>query len=137
MKKHLLLSLIIIAASVCIPLVVYANGLTWSFGGKILATEVPDVTCYGSGTGPVVLLSNLTSIGSAARSTSTTAVRSIYGVLPFYTQINTSPTPRAGQWILGRANIIPDFNNCAINVGQYRIPFPVRDTDNYRTSGRF
>lgn len=151
MKKHLVISLIIIVVVLC-PAFAYANFAmpTSSFGGKVIATSLPFTSCYSFGTGPILLSSNLESLGSAVTSSvgsgqPTTArvsntVSGIYGAIPFYAQYSfsstmpfISATPKAGDWILGRASIIPNFTTCAIKDFPV-IPFPVRTTSNYKVS---
>lgn len=159
MNKHLIISFFIIIGILVFPTFAHAVFVrsTSSFGGKVLSTTVPSVVCTGFGTGPVLLINNISSLGSAVYSgvsggqqviTKTANVAGgIYGAIPFYTKINiipsfgggttgfVSPTPKVGDWILGNADIIPDFSTCAIQAGPARIPFPVRDTSQYNTSG--
>lgn len=102
---------------------------TVPFGGRVLSTKIPSVSCLGIGTGPVVLMSNLASgIGAASGSN---IVGNIYGTLPLYA---TNPTrvPKAGQWILGNHSIIPSFSTCVIGESA---PFPVKKTSTYGVSG--
>ncbi len=144
MKKHALISIIIIAVVAVIPAMAHA-AFTSSFGGRIILTEIPDVDCYDSGTGPLVIISslkmtgtsvNLHNTGTAAKSAASAAANTVYGVynaIPFYAE-QSSSTPTAGGWILGRASIIPSFTTCDIQIGTYQIPFPVRTTSNYKTS---
>jgi hypothetical protein len=130
MKKNLFISIGIIFLLVVVPLFAHAASFisnTKSFGGKILSTTIPLVTCSGIGTGPVVLIRNLTVMPST--------------FLPFYAQTNysnypfTSGTPKAGDWILGTASAMLDTTTCSIQVGEFKIPFPVHDTNYYKTSG--
>jgi hypothetical protein len=149
MKKHAIIGILVIILILGVPAFTYAT-LTASFGGKVITTTVPDVTCTGSGTGPVVLLSSLLHLTSAVV-VSTPAVKTtvpvrvggvvsgLFGAIPFYTQSTSSSstsgsTPQPDSWILGRANVIPDFSTCYLQLGPYRLPFPVRDTSNYKTS---
>jgi hypothetical protein len=157
MKKHAVISLAMIAIFLSLPFIVNAATFvnnTTSFGGKVLLTQLPLVTCSGSGTGPIVLISNLASVATAAYSTTPktgqTAIqhvggvaKGIYGAIPYYTTSGTSGNsgsftsskPKAGDWILGRADTIPEFTTCKIQIATYKIPFPVKDTSNYKTSG--
>lgn len=113
MKSHQIISIILIVFILAIPTVLYAALLTRSFGGKVILTTIPIVTCTGSGTGPVVLIK--------------------MNGLPYYTE-SQQKTPKVGDWILGRANIIPNFSTCNIQAGPYKIPFPVRTTSDYNIS---
>ncbi len=134
MKHHRQLVLLILGL-ITIPYITHAalnfsKAPSVSFGGKVLSTKIPSVSCFGVGTGPIVLVSNLASgIGAATGQGST--VGNIYGAVPIYT---TSPTkvPKAGQWILGRHQIIPNFNTCVIGESA---PFPVKKTTIYNVSG--
>jgi len=140
-----------------VPAFAYANfpTLTSSFGGRVITPDLPIATCYGLGTGPVVLASSIESLGSAVESAAgvggqTTPARvnnvvsGIYGAIPFYTTFSLSAdagggfhfvgsVPKTGDWILGRASVIPSFTTCTIS--DTVIPFPVRKTSDYKTSG--
>jgi hypothetical protein len=155
MKKHVVISITLIALSILIPFVTHAavfSKPTISFGGRVLLTTIPLVTCTGSGTGPVVLLSNLASVASATYSTvpkngqsagqkAGGVVNGIYGAIPYYATSDYSrlpfmaKRPQAGDWILGTANMIPEFTTCSIQIANYKVPFPVKDTNKYNTSG--
>jgi hypothetical protein len=132
MHKHKSIVLAVAAIMVGVPLISHAAGITPSFGGRVLTTKIPSVTCYGTGTGPVLLVSNL----SAARSTLqggsvSNIVTSAYGVIPFYTT-SANKTPKPGGWILGTHQMIPNFSTCTIGS----FPFPVKKTtNNYGVSG--
>ncbi len=153
MKRHMILSLIIIAVLVTVPVLVSATSLTrstssyltQSFGGKVLTPNLSIATCIGFGTGPVVLYNNVSSLASGALSAANSgapaenrisgAVSGIYNAIPFYASPNfgkSSALPKAGDWILGRASIVPDFSRCFIT--DTPIPFPVRNTSNYQVS---
>lgn len=158
MKKHTIISLVLIALYIIVPLVANAAifvNKTSSFGGKVILTTIPGIGCVGFGKGPIVLSSSLQSLGSAIYSgvdgSQPTANRvvgaaaGLYGAIPFYASeisitensaggLLVSKPPSVGQWILGRANVIPEFSTCAIGYPPDGIPFPVRDTSNYRTS---
>jgi hypothetical protein len=154
----MIISIAIIMVVSVVPALVHAT-LTASFGGKVLLTKIPGITCIGIGTGPVVLSSNLESFGSAVLSATgvgtggePTAVRvggtvaGLYGAIPFYANpsisistvggpgssfsVFVSPQPKIGDWILGEASLIPNFNTCLAGP----IPFPVRQTSNYKVS---
>jgi hypothetical protein len=112
MKRHMIISLAIIAIVIATPFVANAAGLTRSFGGRILSTTIPLVTC--SGIGPTTL--------------------SNFSGMSLYTT-NFAKTPKAGDWILGRVNIIPEYTSCQIQVGTYKIPYGVRDSSYYGLSG--
>ncbi|MDB5254720.1 MAG: hypothetical protein JWL92_96 [Candidatus Nomurabacteria bacterium] len=116
MKRHMIISFIMIAIFIAIPLITNASTLTSvlltkSFGGRVIATSLPIVTCIGTGTGPITL----TKINE----------------LSLYTT-DITKRPKVGDYILGRVNIIPNFSTCTI----YDIPYPVRTTNgsNYRIS---
>jgi hypothetical protein len=148
MKKHTYFGIIIITLLVLIPGLAFAT-ITASFGGRVIGTSIPLVNCTGIGTGPVVLISSLEHLGSAVVYTTASpgnqtsvptrakgVVSGIYGAIPFYTNENGASEPSQGDWILGNANIVPNFSTCSIQVGTFKIPFPVRPTSNYRVSGR-
>jgi len=128
--------------------VVYASA-TFSFGGKVQRTTAPLVTCTGSGT-LVVLSGNYTAaINGAIKATLesqssdnktqktvqevASGIKGIYGSMPFYTT-DSSKTPRIGGWILGKADIAPDFKTCKRQIGPYKIPYPVRKIESYNVS---
>jgi hypothetical protein len=144
-KRHQIISIIIIVL-VFAPVFAYASFATAavsSFGGRVVSTKLPLVTCYGAGTGPLLLLSNLSSVGSAVYSSTGSGqpvatrtnniVSGTFGAIPFYASSN-SAVPRPGGWILGNAHIIPSFSTCDLQVGEYQIPFPVRTTSQYNVS---
>jgi hypothetical protein len=127
-----------------------AAAAAFSFGGKVIATTVADVNCTGDGT-LVVLSSNATAAANAALnyyfeskskanktqktvSEVSDVISGIYGSIPFYAT-DSSKKPKVGGLILGNANIAPNFKECKLQVGPYKIPFPVRDTTkNYNVS---
>jgi hypothetical protein len=117
MKKHMILSLILIAVLIAVPVIANASALTSAlltrpFGGRVIATSLPLVTCVGVGTGPITL--------------------SKINDFSLYTT-DMSKTPKVGDWILGRTSIIPNFSTCTV----YEIPYPVLKTngDSYKISG--
>ena len=129
---------------------VYASA-TFGFGGKIQTTKVSMVTCTGGGT-LVVLTSNFTALTNATinsyfRSHSsdnktqktigeiTDLIGGISGTIPFYAE-SSKKTPKAGEQILGKADIFPDLKTCKIQIGTYRKPFPVRKTNDYNVSDK-
>ncbi len=155
MKKHTIVSGILIAMLLLAPLATHAAkfvNTTVSFGGKVLTGSLPGaVTCIGFGTGPVILYSNVLSLGSAIYSgvnSKQTAgsrvggvINGLYGAIPYYAKSSItsgfgfafiSAPPKAGDWILGKADIIPETNSCYIPY--LSIPFPVKDTGVYRVS---
>lgn len=118
-----------------------AIGLTMPFGGKVLTTKIPSVTCVpGAGTGPVVLISNLAAIGQTVASTTSgstvqrigNAAVSAYNILPFYT-VSPTKKPKAGGYVLGRHELIPDLKLCYSSAfGGF--PVPVKKTTNFGVS---
>lgn len=116
---------------------------TVGFGGKVTMTKIPNVTCTGNGT-LVVLASNLTSGISSLMQTKSSdstvqkvasALKGLSGLIPFYAT-DSSKKPEVGKWILGKANTIPDTSSCKMQIGPYKIPYPVRKTSNYQVSGK-
>ncbi len=115
---------------------------TLNFGGKILTTQIPAVVCNPFlGSAPVLLSSNLAhfAAGAYAGATSDSAVGkagffvlSVWSLLPYYT-ISYTKIPRAGDQILGRYEIVPDFSTC--RVPPY-FPIPVKKTSNFGVSER-
>jgi hypothetical protein len=154
MNRHGIISICLIVVLILVPAYAYAT-LTTSFGGKVILTEIPDVTCYSDGTGPIVLASNIENLAVAAVSASgvggqTTQTRvggtvaGLFGAIPFYTNYGFSAsgagfhfvgsTPKVGDWILGNVNVVPSFSTCDLQLGPYQIPFPVRTSSDYKTS---
>ncbi len=149
MKKLLLITIV---ATICVtfsilktPLASAANPFTnagKSFGGKIISTSVPLVTCPGGGT-VVILSSNiegLINIGASqidssqsAGSRTTGISKALYNVIPYYTQ-DVFKKPTVGTWILGKSKITPNLTYCQMNIGGAPIPFPVLPTKNYNVS---
>lgn len=130
LKQKLFIFVLILTST---PFITYA-AMTQPFGGRILLTKIPAVNCFGLGTGPVVLMNNIMSAGSAAYSSATgggavNVASGIYGAIPYYTNSLTK-VPKEGQWILGNYNIVPSFNTCSL----YSIPFPVKKTTDYSLS---
>ncbi len=109
----MIISIAIVAILLIVPMVAHA-AFTRSFGGKVKLTSVPLITCTGSGTGPVVI-SNTKGF-------------------PLYAT-DESNAPAVGDFILGKVNIIPEFSTCQLQVGTFKIPFPVTDTSKYKISG--
>ena len=128
----------------------YAHAITVNstlpFGGRVLTTSIPTVTCTTlGGTAPVVLTSNLASIGRAVISStaepslqrSFTMGSNLYRAIPLYTQQSFTAfrkQPKPGDWILGRQQIIPDLSTCITEALGAPLPFPVVKTDNYGVS---
>lgn len=155
MKKSfifLLLAFLFIFISVN---VVYASSYssTFGFGGKVLMDKIPGVTCDEEGFGPIELSSNVqgaidatTSVASGNNSTGqkiTGAVSGIYKMIPFFAT-NTKKQPKKGGWIIGKADIAPNFKICYLGskyvnangqVVTKKIPYPVRKTSIYNVSG--
>lgn len=143
MKRHLYYSLALIAVLLAVPYFANAAFLqspTRSFGGRVLTSSLPIATCIGFGTGPVVLTNNVGSLISAATPNNPAAATTsnIYGSIPYYANLTLggggfySPLPQSGDWILGRASIVPAFERCFISGTP--IPFPVRNTNLYNVS---
>jgi hypothetical protein len=155
MKKHTVISVALIVVSILIPFVTHAaifSKPTISFGGRVLSTSNSVITCTGLGVGPVILSSNLGSLGSALSSATDTtdtslnrmtgAAEGLYGAIPYFAKITfsarvggvifVSTPPKAGDWILGRASLIPNFTTCYIPY--LSIPFPIKDTSQYKVS---
>ncbi len=131
MQKHKAIVILVALITTIVPLFSQAAGFTNPFGGRVLSTTIPSVTCFGTGTGPVVLASNLAALGSAVQGGTPSSVFSgIYGAVPLYTT-STTKVPKAGQWILGRHELIPNLSTCTIG----NVPFPVKKTTNYGVSG--
>lgn len=149
MKKLLLITVI---TTICVtisilktPLVSAANPFTntgKSFGGKIISTSVPLVTCPSGGT-VVVISSNIeglvdigmSQIDSSQSVGSRTAgvSKALYNVIPYYTQ-DVLKKPKVGTWILGKSKITPNLTYCQMNISGTPIPFPVLPTKIYNTS---
>ncbi len=122
------------------------KNMTLPFGGRVLTTELPGVTCLNPiGTAPVVLTSNLAGLlraGTAAADGSqatgqrvTNIATGLYRAIPLYTWAYTKNSggvpaqqPKQGDWILGRQKIVPNFSTCLIGE---TVPFPVVETDNF------
>jgi hypothetical protein len=155
MKKHAIISVVLIALFILIPIITHAATFvssTTSFGGRVISTSNPAVTCVGLGVGPVILSTNLNSLGSAIssgvsnnQSSSDRAggvINGLYGAIPYFAKISfsagvggvafVSTPPKVGDWILGRASIIPEFSTCYIPY--LSLPFPVKDTRQYNVS---
>jgi hypothetical protein len=158
MKKHAIISIFLIGIFVLLPMVAFAANFikkaTVSFGGKVIATTIPSVTCIGFGTGPILLSSNVSSIVSgiysgvdssqSASSRTAGVISGLYGALPYYANtgisvsggaIFVSGAPKIGDWILGRTNLIPNFTKCVAGGPSVGIPIPVKDTTQYKISG--
>ena len=129
------------------PQIVLGKEMTVPFGGRVLTTTLPGVSCMNpTGTAPVVLSSNLAGVvqvgvSSASRNQNVGqriggAVGGLYRAIPLYTwafsPTGTVKQPKAGDWILGRQKIIPNVSTCIIDGAN--IPFPVVETNNYSVS---
>lgn len=118
-----------------------ASKATFSFGGKVLSIRVPNVTCSTSGTGPIMLTSNTQGAIDAVSSqfSSSTGEKivggttGIYRMIPFFAT-DQSKVPKVGGFILGKADIAPNFSICKMQIGDTQIPFPVRKTTIYNVS---
>ncbi len=121
-----------------------SSSATFGFGGKILMDKIPGVTCDGDGYGPIELSSNVagavkatTSVLNGNNSTGQKIVGGVSGVykmIPFYATDKTKK-PKKGGWILGKADIAPNFKICYMKSGNTKIPYPVRKTSYYSVSG--
>jgi hypothetical protein len=128
-----------------------SRNMTVPFGGRVLSTQIPTVTCATTnGTAPVLLLSNLAGLASAGLSATdrnqnglqktTGVVGGIYRAIPLYTLPISSVTrlplqqPKPGGWILGNQRLIPDISTCQTSAFGAPVPFPVVQTDNYGVS---
>ena len=127
------------------------SALTVPFGGRVISTTIPTVTCPGAfpGTAPVVLSSNLAglgqaTLGSTGQQQTLQRINSIgtglYRAIPLYTMQSftykgylTKRQPKVGDWILGRQQLIPDLETCETTL-LGGVPFPVVKTDNYGVS---
>lgn len=116
MKKKMLLIVIIFLSFFVSIEKSFAISLssTTPFGGRVISTVYPGVTCTGTGT-----LFILT--GMSGTSTN------------FYAT-NPMKKPRMGGWILGKADILPDLSICTIKLGTLSSPFPVKKTSIYGVS---
>lgn len=118
----------------------FVSTLTEPFGGRVLTTKIPTVTCFGTGTGPVVLNSSISALGTAVSSSINgqnvgfSIASGIYNALPLYAT-NPSRVPKTSYWMLGRHQIIPSFSTCnSTALGGF--PVPVKKTSNYGVSDR-
>jgi hypothetical protein len=137
MKKHMYIVFAMIAVALMFPTFAQAFGMpTIPYGGKVLTTVIPTVTCNNlTGTAPVVLSSNLAGIGEIASGGVEGVVSGLYSIIPLYATSSTK-TPRFGQWILGRHEIVPNFNTCNSTLfGGF--PVPVKNTTTYGVSGGY
>ena len=107
------------------------------------------VTCEGSGT-IFVLSSNLTGAATKVAGAAlgpggdtkqkiqkaSAIMKAIADTIPFYST-DSEKNPKVGDMIMGKAKSTPDFSTCKMQIGPYKIPFPVRKTtDNYNISGK-
>lgn len=127
------------------------SNMTVPFGGRVISTTIPTVTCPGVffGTAPVVLSSNLAglgqaTIGSTGQQQALQRINNIgtglYRAIPLYTIQSltykgypTKKQPKIGDWVLGRQSLIPDIATCQTTL-LGGVPFPVVKTDNYGVS---
>lgn len=113
---------------------------TFSFGGKVISTRIPGVTCTGGGTGPIILSSNIGGAVSAVSSQFSDSkgqkivggVSGVYKMIPFYATKLTKK-PKINGYILGKADILPNLSICK-TTSTPPIPFPVRTTSDYGVS---
>lgn len=159
MKHHKYLGILITVLIFMSPVFAFGqiftkptSNLTISFGGKVLTTKIPTVTCPGAtglGTAPVVLSSNLAGVGQATVGASSgnqsvgqrigNVVGGLYKAIPLYTIRISSATglplkqPKPGDWILGRHYLLPNISTCNTTL-LGGVPFPVIKTDNYGVS---
>jgi hypothetical protein len=117
---------------------------TKSFGGTVLLSPIPGVTCYGIGRS-LFLSSNIKGLidtVSAATSNGSTGEKAagvVSGILKLIPTYANDPTkiPRMGKQILGNEKLIPNFTKCSITAFATPIPIPVYvTTDNYGVSKR-
>jgi hypothetical protein len=121
-------------------------GLTVPYGGKVLLTRIPTVTCVlpDGGTAPILLTSNIASLVSAGASGASNQDslqkinnigKGLYKAIPLYTtQGMTKTQPKPGKWILGNQYLIPDLFTCETTAFGAPIPFPVVRTETYSVS---
>jgi hypothetical protein len=112
------------------------------FGGRVLSTKIPTVTCVPPGY-PIVLTSNFAGVGQAATSSAQSGgnplnaaagvVGGLYKALPLYVTDITAKKPKFGDWVLGRHQLIPNFSNCYSSaLGGF--PVPVKPTTTFGSS---
>jgi hypothetical protein len=123
-----------------------SSSLTAPYGGRVLSTSVPTVTCIipDGGTAPVVLSSNLAGLVSAGVASAkmqdplrkiNNVGKGLYQAIPLYTtQGATKTQPQPGKWILGNQYLIPDFTTCQTTAFGAPVPFPVVKTKTYGVS---
>jgi hypothetical protein len=87
------------------------TGIGKPFGGLVILSPIPGVTCTGIKDGPFVTLPASGGFG------------------PFVTTFGTKMYDKGNvfisRWLLGRRSYIPDATLCSIQVGNAKIPFPV------------
>jgi hypothetical protein len=156
MKNHfikrmglLLLSVAFLGTFATVTNAQLSSKLTAPYGGRVLTTTIPTVTCIlpDGGTAPVVLTSNLAGLVSAGTSATkkqdplkkiANIGKGIYKAIPLYTTQGVTHTqPQFGKWILGNQYLIPDIYTCQTTVFGPPIPFPVVKTKTYGVSKQF
>ena len=106
---------------------------TFAFGGKVLTTTLPSVICTTIGTAPVVLSSNLGGVMEIAAG-GVGVVSGAYNILPYYAP-SPLKRPVPGSWVLGNAEIVPNFHICnSTLLGGF--PVPVKKMTEYGVSAR-
>ena len=87
-KAFLALFILITALTVVSPASAATLGLTRPFGGRVISSTMPGVTCPG--TGPVTIQPAGTSLSS-----------------PYFFPVGLKTPPTAGRWVLGNHLLTP------------------------------
>ncbi|HRH31202.1 MAG TPA: hypothetical protein PK950_00865 [Candidatus Paceibacterota bacterium] len=138
--KYVFLSIALLGiCSMVVAKDTFAAPLTMPFGGKVITSTVPGITCLPPGTGPVVTSQTISGLAASTifglSSNLSGGVRvagvaaGIYSSIPIYTT-NINKIPKPGGYILGRHLAVPTFQNCVI--GEF--PFPTMQTTIYGVS---
>ncbi len=89
----------------------FAQGLTTPFGGLVILSPVPGVTCTGIKDGPFFVFPASGGVGPF--------------VTTFGTKMYDNNNVFISRWLLGKRSIVPDLTLCSIPAGNAKIPFPV------------
>ena len=121
MKKRFVFVVFLIIAALCMSAQAYASfGTEKPFGGKIMITSSPGVTCAGVQYGPLTI----TPYGKS----------SISGPYVILAGKGNKGSPRSGGYILGKYSKIVNANACWTGEKPYDEPYEVYEITLYGVS---
>jgi hypothetical protein len=132
---------VLLLALIVVPVVVFAKGINVGFGGKVISTQIPTVTCTDTTGVLVVLGSNIGSLASTFNKKdndldeTVNKATGLYGAIPYFFKATPGKKkPKVGDWVLGNHKIEPSLKDCTTNALGAPIPIPTFNPVKYGVS---